>query len=32
MGVEGAEKLSEALKINTSLKSLNLYCDENEKK
>ncbi len=32
IGPEGAKTLSEALKINTSLTSLTLYCDENETK
>ncbi len=32
IGNEGAQTLSETLKINTSLTSLNLYCDENEMK
>ncbi len=32
IGREGAETLSETLKINTSLTSLDLGCDENEMK
>ncbi len=32
IGDEGAKSLSETLNMNTSLTSLNLGCDENEKK
>ncbi len=32
IGSEGAESLSEAMKINTSLASLDLACDEKEMK
>ena len=32
IGTEGAKTISESLKINTSLTSLNLGCDEEDKK
>jgi len=32
IGVEGANKISESLKVNTTLTKLNLHCDELEYK